>query len=664
MTSQLNPQQRFDGFVVGQSNRLAAAAARAVAESPGSAYNPLFIYARPGLGKTHLLMAIGHAARAVDPGLAVEYVTLDEFVEAFHTAVGAGQGEVYRRRFAGADILLLDDVQFVTHRRETQAELLRLVDQMQADGRQVVLTSDRPPADIEAFDERLLRRVAGGLVIDIAPPEYETRVEILRRKAEEREAVFGPGVIETIASLPLDSVRQLIGAMNRIVAFQNAGETLLDAAQAQLVLGVRGTAGDVPARSSFPPPTPSVRRPTPPPAPAGHAPPEDEFGDFLSEVADTLGRQVEGWRRRVEEAVARWEGQGYRTGRLTGLLERGVDADPAAALAAFVADVERLQSLRAEATALVEELGNDPAFRNPDDIGAAEDLLARAREGSSPPPPPEPIWDFADLVESTGNRHALRAAREAVAHPGSAYNPFVITGGAGVGKTHLLHAMGNLLQEAPEAVVACLNARDFVEELDEAKGKGRLAPWRARYRRVSALLLDDVQLLAGREQAQEELFALYNHLADRGVQLVVASSAAPGAIEDFAERLSSRLLGGLVVELPAPEREVRHAVIARLLAARYGTADAELVSYLAGRPAESVRAVQSLVQRVESAADARHTEPTVALAREVLEGAAPRPSRPSPAVRTSGVTGSGVRSREKGVWDWPDIGDRLIEEWR
>ncbi len=660
MTPVLSPQQRFDGFIVGAGSQLAAAAARAVAESPGTAYNPLFLYARPGLGKTHLLMAIGHAARAINPALIVEYVTLDEFVEAFHTAVGAGQGEAYRRRFADADILLLDDVQFVTHRRETQAELLRLVDQMEAVGGQIVLTSDRPPADIEAFDERLLRRVAGGLVVDIAPPDYETRLAILHRKAEERGATFNPGVLEAIASLPLDSVRQLIGALNRIIAFQAAGRAPLDAEQARLVLGVRGTASDVPPPSGVPG-APGKERP---PIPGEVTAAPDEFGDFLSEVADTLGRQVEGWRRRVEEAVARWEGQGYRTVRLVGLLERGVDADPAAALAGFVADIERLQALQAEVAALAEDLADDAAFRNPDAIEVAEEALVRAREGASPPPPPESIWAFDDLVESAGNRLALHSARETVAHPGSAYNPFVITGGAGVGKTHLLHGIGNLLQEAPGAVVACLNARDFTDELVEAVERDRVAPWRARYRRVSAFLLDDVQLVAGKERTQEELFLLFNHLVERGAQLVFASSVPPGAIDGFEERLASRLLGGLVVELPAPEREVRQAVIDRLLGARYGKADPELVSYLAGRPAESVRAVQALVQRIDAAAEARHVEPNVALAREVLEGAAPPAPRPAGGPRTSGVTGAGFRSPEKSVLDWPDIGERLIEEWR
>ena len=193
MTATLNPLYRFDTLVVGAANRLAFTAAKAVAESPGTVYNPLFIYARPGLGKTHLLMGIGHAARAINPSLSVEYLTLDEFVESFHAAIAAGQGEAYRRRFIDVDLLLVDDVQFLTHRREMQSELLRLTDALQSANRQIVLTSDRPPAEIEALDERLIRRFAGGLVIDVASPDYETRVAILRRKAEERRARFGEG---------------------------------------------------------------------------------------------------------------------------------------------------------------------------------------------------------------------------------------------------------------------------------------------------------------------------------------------------------------------------------------------------------------------------------------------------------------------------------------
>src|SRR5439155_22534596 len=173
VTTALNAKYTFETFVVGTANRLAVTSGRTVSENPGSAYNPLFIYSGSGLGKTHLLMAIGHQAKKVAPGLAIEYLTLDEFVESFHAAIAAGQGDAFRRRFQGVDVLLVDDVQFLTNRKEMQAELLRLTEALQQAGHQIVLTSDRPPSEIADLDERLISRFSGGLVVDIGPPDYE-----------------------------------------------------------------------------------------------------------------------------------------------------------------------------------------------------------------------------------------------------------------------------------------------------------------------------------------------------------------------------------------------------------------------------------------------------------------------------------------------------------
>src|SRR5439155_1656495 len=200
-------------------------------ESPGAAYNPLFIYSGSGLGKTHLLMAVGHAAKKAAPKLNIEYLTLDEYVEAFHASVAAGQGDAFRRRFQNVDVLLVDDVQFLTNRKEMQSELLRLTEALQAAGRQIVLTSDRPPPDIADLDERLISRLSGGLVVDMGTPDYETRVAILRRKAEERGARFEPGVLETVAQAEVGNVRELMGALNRLEALrQRDAPAAVDAA--------------------------------------------------------------------------------------------------------------------------------------------------------------------------------------------------------------------------------------------------------------------------------------------------------------------------------------------------------------------------------------------------------------------------------------------------
>ena len=223
--------------MVGTSNRTAITAGRAVANAPGSAYNPLLIYARPGMGKTHLLGAIAHQVFAMNPAARIEFITLDEFVEGFHVALSTGDSDRFRARFGDADLLLVDDIQFLSRQREMQAELLRVLDVMLAGQKQVVLTSDRAPSEIESLDDRLLTRFAGGLVLDIAQPDYETRVAILQRKAEERGASFPDGVLEAVAALDIESVRELVGALNRLMAFQAVSEVPLDAAQARVLIG-------------------------------------------------------------------------------------------------------------------------------------------------------------------------------------------------------------------------------------------------------------------------------------------------------------------------------------------------------------------------------------------------------------------------------------------
>ncbi|MBI2536433.1 MAG: ATP-binding protein [Gemmatimonadetes bacterium] len=643
---ELNQLFRFDTFLVGANNRLAATAARTVAQTPGTAYNPLFIYSPTGLGKTHLLMAIGQQAKQVAPTVVVEYLTLEEFVEAFHAAVAAGQSDAFRNRFAHVDVLLIDDVQFLTHRREMQAELLRLIGQLQAADKQIVLSSDRPPSEIEGLDERLVSGFAGGLIVDIGRPDYETRLAILRHRAEERGAEFGPGVLEAVAGFEAANVRELLGTLNRLAAFQAVNEAPLTPESATALLGWEG--GEAPAVAAPPPP-----------------PPADEFSDFLSDVTSVLTRQVEEWRRRVAEAIMRWEGEGYRTARLEALLNQEAPVNSEAVIRQFERDVERLRELEAAMTAMDPTGAGDSVFRDPDRVTDAEALVQRASEGLSPPPGPSALWTFEEYAGGEANKVALSAARAAGEQPGRRYNPLVLVGPAGVGKTHLLHAIGNLLAKARGAIVACLSAQDFLDELVQAIERGRVDPWRARYRRVTALLLDDVHLLAGKERSQEELFHLFNHMAAAQRQLVFTANAPPRAVPGLEDRLISRFEGGLVAELAPPDRDLRQAVIRRQLGSQAGEPDGDLGDYLAARAADSVRAVLGLVQRVLSAAEARGAMPTAALARELLEGAAPPRARASVSLRTSGLIASPVgivKSHEKFVWSWPNPAERLVED--
>ena len=653
MTDQLNPRFRFDAYVVGTANRLAVTAAKAVAESPGTAYNPLFVYGGPGLGKTHLLMAVGHLARQITPSLTVDYITCDDFVEAFHAAIGAGQGDAYRRRYTETGLLLLDDVQFLTHRREVQAELLRLVDMMTTAGGQIVMSSDRPPAEIEALDERLIQRFAGGLVIDVGAPDIETRVAILRRQAEERGQKLPADVLEVVATLIDGNVRELIGGLNRLIAWQSVSDKPIDPATAREVLG----GGPVPAAGGSPVAA----------APAA-APEPGEFDSFLSDITTTVNAQVEAWRARVGEAILRWEGEGYRTTRLSALLEQESPGDPMSAILRYEADVAALRALEAEVTDLEPQLAGNPAFRDPDELAQAKLLAEKARAGSNPPPGPSPLYKLDQFVEGPSNRIAVRAAHGVIEEPATKYNPFVVVAGSGLGKTHLLQALANELAEREGALVACLGAQDFTQELIEAIERDRVNVWRARYRRVSALCIDDIHLLQGKDRTQEELFWLFDQLLGQHRQLIFTSAVPVRDLTGLEERLRSRLEGGLVVTLNAPERELRLGVVERALHERLGASDPELAAYLAGRPADSLRAVLGLVQRLLGAAEAQNVAPSAGLAREVLEGPMSGAERKSGASRrSSGIvvtTSGGVKSAEKMVWDWPDLADRLIEDLR
>jgi chromosomal replication initiator protein len=267
-------------------------------------------------------------------------------------------------------------------------------------------------------------------------------------------------------------------------------------------------------------------------------------------------------------------------------------------------------------------------------------------------------------MESAANRMALRAARSVAAAPGTKYNPLVITGASGNGKTHLLHGLGNALA-ASGLAVACVSGNEFVDELISAIERDAVGLWRARYRQAGALLIDDVHVVAGKDRSQEEFFVLFNHLMERGGQMVFTSSVPLADLEALEPRLRTRLEGGLVVELPAPDRELRERAIERMLSARLESVDPEFVSYVAGRPADSMRASLALAQRVLHAAEAKQTAPTAGLARDVLEGAArPRQAQPAGPSGVTAPSAAGVRSREKMVWEWPDLAARMIEELR
>jgi chromosomal replication initiator protein DnaA len=392
----------------------------------------------------------------------------------------------------------------------------------------------------------------------------------------------------------------------------------------------------------------------------------DEFSSFLSAVSTTVAQTVEAWRSRVGEAVLRWQGEGYRTHYLEQLLLSEEIPDIGTELAQFAARVEELRRLAGEAAAYDPAAAGQAVFRDPDRLEEARALAERVKEGVEPPPPPSHGLSFVEFIEGPANDAAVRAARAVVAEPGTRFNPLFITGPSGTGKTHLLHAVGNeLLVARPDAVVACLSAQAFTDELVQAIDAGRIEWWRRRFRRADALLLDDAQLLAGRDATQEELFNLFNAFTDAEKQLAFTADRAPGLLVGIAPRLTTRFEGGLLVELAPPDRTMRATMVRRLLAARTVAAEDEAVEYLASRPADSARAVQGLVNRALARMDPSSETLTLQAARVAVEG---RSQRPSQAQAISAIVPGGLDpvmgSREKVVWDWPGAGDRLIEELR
>jgi chromosomal replication initiator protein len=235
-TSYLNSRYTFANFIVGSANRLAHAASLSVAERPGHAYNPLFLYGGVGLGKTHLMHAIGNAVVVRFPRKKVVYATSEKFTNEFITSIQQGRIDDFRNRYRKIDLLLVDDIQFIADKERTQEEFFHTFNAIHEDGKQIVISSDRPPKAIASLEERLRSRFEWGLIADLTQPDLETRIAILRAKAEEQAVPIGSDVIEFIARKVVSNIRELEGALNRIVAYASMGAMPISIELAQAVL--------------------------------------------------------------------------------------------------------------------------------------------------------------------------------------------------------------------------------------------------------------------------------------------------------------------------------------------------------------------------------------------------------------------------------------------
>ncbi len=234
--ARLNPNYIFDTFVIGSSNRFAHAAATAVAEAPAKAYNPLFIYGDSGLGKTHLLHAIGHYAKNLFPGIRVRYVNSEEFTNDFINSIRDDKAEAFQRRYREVEVLLIDDIQFLQGKEQTMEEFFHTFNTLHNANKQVVITSDLPPKLLTGFEGRLRSRFEWGLLTDVQPPDLETRIAILRKKAGSESLQASSDVLEYIASKISSNIRELEGALIRVTAFANLNRQAVDMSLAEMVL--------------------------------------------------------------------------------------------------------------------------------------------------------------------------------------------------------------------------------------------------------------------------------------------------------------------------------------------------------------------------------------------------------------------------------------------
>jgi chromosomal replication initiation ATPase DnaA len=461
-------------------------------------------------------MAIGLHASRRDPGLRVLCDTLERVMS---SAPGpeldaSARGEP----LSSVHLLLLDDAQSLAGDRRAQDALLAWWDTLVARGTQIVIAADRPPSEIDPIDQRLASRLCAGLIADIGPPEFDSRVELIRRKVAERGHRTADGVAEALARIAFANVRELQGGLNRILAAQELDGRPVTAAEVTALLGQ-----------------------TEP------QPESEEFGAFFAEIAGAVEEIATRLtpEQRIVDAILHFEGEGYRTFRLEQALREQLAERAAIELVdRFRADAGRLAAIGDDIRALDVEapelLRRDLLF-NPDRVLEAEALVAQVNERMLPLPLPPPGPGLHGLSISDGSP-AATAAREVAVAPGIEHNPLYVMGPPASGRSALLTALAQQIKSSqPMLPLAYVEGPTLIAELEDAATRGHADSWRARYRRARVLVVDDIDLVRANGPIRETLFELFDGVRRSGGQLVFAGATEPTSFDGPTDRLRALL---------------------------------------------------------------------------------------------------------------------------
>jgi chromosomal replication initiation ATPase DnaA len=639
----------FENFVVGPANRLASAAARRAAETPGSAYNPLFIYSAPGLGKTHILGAITHQVGEIHPDKKILYQTMEVYLGKLGSALEKGTQNRFPGRYTEFDVLLLDDVQFLTEKPEAQEILLQTLDILTGEGRQVVLGSDRPPIEMEGLDARLRTRFEGGLLVEIGAPEYETQMAIIRKLTEAREQELDPGVADVLGRLGVQNVRELTGALNQVLALQELEERRVSAAEAAAML----KEDDVPDIDGT------------------------ELGQFLEEISDSVAAEVDfreaPWRKLLREAVEEAEAEEFKADPLRRLLQEESPIDDVGGVVEeFKRTIGRLKGIKEE----LEKVGNpwpEAAFgvlKDTERLDEAKALLSSARERARAFPE---IPEGPDLVDLKGKlpNSVIETADRLVDSGRPEYSPLYVWSPDGDAARVLLQGAGRSVPSSDDGPqVAMISLAGFAEEFNQALAGGVAGAWRERWWSADFLFIHSAQEVALAQRAQDEFVHLLEALQRRKARIMVTADRPPSEVDNIDDRLRTRFEAGLVVEVSVKPSDLPLELLESPEVPDVSPRDSEDIAaqdlewIRSFTPAAAGASTAGASTAGASTAGASTTGALTARTGSAEKGGGIEAVIAATAVKPDSARPQGMwaPSVENVVWEWPKLEDRIVKD--